>query len=80
MAAASLRQTKITVLLSLNAAAILIAGILVAGAIWLNGGMDFRAVAAWMNSEDHRKNILNPNYTKLSVGFYFDPTTKYHTH
>ncbi|MBQ6354908.1 hypothetical protein IJJ18_00560 [Candidatus Saccharibacteria bacterium] len=42
--------------------------------------MDFRAVAAWMNSEDHRKNILNPNYTKLSVGFYFDPTTKYHTH
>ena len=37
-------------------------------------------VAAWMNSEDHRKNILNPNYTKLSVGFHFDPATQYRTH
>lgn len=38
------------------------------------------AVAAWMNSEKHRENILNPNYTKLAVGFYFDPDTKYKTH
>ena len=37
-------------------------------------------VAAWMNSEAHRANILNPNYTKLSVGFYFDPDTQYKTH
>lgn len=37
-------------------------------------------VAAWMNSEKHRENILNPNYTKLAVGFYFDPNTKYKTH
>ena len=37
-------------------------------------------VAAWMNSEKHRENILNPNFTKLAVGFYFDPNTKYHTH
>ena len=37
-------------------------------------------VAAWMNSEKHRENILNPNYTKLSVGFYFDKNTKYRTH
>lgn len=37
-------------------------------------------VAAWMNSEKHRENILNPNYTKLAVGFYFDPDTKYRTH
>ncbi|MBQ3296146.1 CAP domain-containing protein [Candidatus Saccharibacteria bacterium] len=44
-AAASLRQTKMTILLSLNAAAILIAGVLIAGAIWLNGGLDFRVVA-----------------------------------
>lgn len=44
-AAASLRQTKTTILLSVNAAAILIAGVLIAGAIWLNGGMDFRVVA-----------------------------------
>ncbi len=38
------------------------------------------AVAAWMNSEKHRENILSPNYTKLAIGFYFDPDTKYRTH
>lgn len=37
-------------------------------------------VAAWMNSEKHRENILNPNYTKLAVGFYFNSNTKYRTH
>ncbi len=37
-------------------------------------------VAAWMNSEDHRANILNPNFTKLSVGFVFDKSTKYKTY
>lgn len=37
-------------------------------------------VAAWMNSEKHRENILNPAYTKLAVGFYFDPSTQYRTH
>lgn len=37
-------------------------------------------VAAWMNSEAHRANILNPDYTKLSVGFHFDPTSQYKTH
>ena len=37
-------------------------------------------VAAWMNSEKHRENILNPNYTKLAVGFYYDPDTHYKTH
>ena len=38
------RSPRITILLSINAAAILIAGILVASAIWLNGGLAFRAV------------------------------------
>ena len=37
-------------------------------------------VAAWMNSEKHRENILNPAYTKLAVGFYFDPDSDYKTH
>ena len=37
-------------------------------------------VAAWMNSETHRANILNPDYTKLSVGFHFDPNSEYKTH
>lgn len=38
------KQSRMTVLLSINAAAILVAGILIASAIWLNGGMEFRAV------------------------------------
>ena len=38
------------------------------------------AVAAWMNSEKHRENILNPDFTKLAVGFYFDQDTPYKTH
>ena len=29
-------------------------------------------VAAWMNSEGHRKNILNPNFTNLGVGIAKD--------
>lgn len=37
-------------------------------------------VAAWMNSEKHRENILNPSYTRLAVGFHFDPNTQYKTH
>ena len=37
-------------------------------------------VAAWMNSPDHRANILSENFTKLSVGFVFDPDTKYKTY
>ena len=44
MVAAGLKQTRMTILLSVNAAAILIAGVLIAGAIWLNGGMDFKVV------------------------------------
>ncbi|HCJ58890.1 hypothetical protein SDC9_101259 [bioreactor metagenome] len=27
-----------------------------------------RAFQAWMNSEGHRKNIMNPNFTELGVG------------
>ena len=44
MAAAALKQTRMTVLLSLNAVAILLAGVLIAGAMLLNGGMNFRVV------------------------------------
>lgn len=32
---------------------------------------------AWMNSPGHCKNILNPAYTKLGVGYYHDPGTWY---
>lgn len=37
-------------------------------------------VSAWMNSPDHRANILNPNFTKVSVGFVFDPNSPYKTY
>lgn len=37
-------------------------------------------VAAWMNSPDHRANILSPNFTKLAVGFVFDPAAQYKTY
>lgn len=37
-------------------------------------------VNAWMNSESHRENILNKSYTKMSVGFVFDSSSKYKTY
>ena len=44
MASGMLRQSRISILLSVNAVAVLIAGILIASAIWFNGGIEFRAV------------------------------------
>lgn len=38
------------------------------------------AVALWMNSDAHRANILNPDYTKLAVGFKFDINSNYKTY
>ena len=37
-------------------------------------------VALWMGSESHRANILNPEYTKLAVGFVFDADSTYKTY
>ena len=37
-------------------------------------------VALWMSSESHRANILNPEYTKLAVGFNFDMESNYRTY
>ncbi|HEY9697858.1 MAG TPA: CAP domain-containing protein [Trichocoleus sp.] len=39
----------------------------------IKGGGDTpeKAVQGWMNSPGHRKNILNPNYQELGVGYYF---------
>ncbi len=37
-------------------------------------------VALWMGSETHRANILNPDYTKLSVGFIYEPNSDYKTY
>jgi uncharacterized protein YkwD len=42
---------------------------------WLGENIAFNypdaasVVAAWMNSPEHRANILNPNYTDIGVGF-----------
>jgi uncharacterized protein YkwD len=37
-------------------------------------------VALWMGSESHRANILNPEFTKLAVGFDFDQNSDYRTY
>lgn len=37
-------------------------------------------VASWMNSPEHRANILNKDFKYLSVGFVFDPSSKHKTY
>lgn len=37
-------------------------------------------VNQWMNSAEHRANILNPNFKYLSVGFVFDPASAHKTY
>lgn len=34
-------------------------------------------VVAWMNSPEHRKNILDPDFKYLSVGFQYDANSQY---
>ena len=46
------KHSRMTILLSVNAAAIVIAGVLISSAIWLNGGLTFRAV-------DERSDIVD---------------------
>ncbi len=36
-------------------------------------------VNAWMNSEGHRANILNPNYTQMGIGYALKGSTPYWT-
>lgn len=37
-------------------------------------------VQTWMNSESHRANILSDQFTKMAVGFVFDPNSQYKTY
>lgn len=37
-------------------------------------------VASWMASPDHRRNILDPDFKYVSIGFIFDPNSKYKTY
>ena len=36
-----------------------------------------QVVQAWMDSETHRENILNPKYLELGVVYYYQPQSKY---
>lgn len=37
-------------------------------------------MSQWMNSEGHRNNILNENYTHIGIGYCYDPNSKYGSH
>ncbi|MDB9342068.1 CAP domain-containing protein [Nodularia spumigena CS-586/05] len=39
--------------------------------IYAGGSTPDDAFKGWMNSEGHRKNILNPDYQEIGVGYYF---------
>ncbi len=66
MSAAMLRQTRMTILLSLNAAAILVAGILIASAIGINGNGGFRVV-------DEKSDEVSDEITDVTL---IDPVTE----
>ena len=54
------KNNKVIILLSLNAAAVLVAGVLIASAIWLNGGIEFRAV-------DERSDIVEDTVGEMEL-------------
>lgn len=54
------KKSKMIVLLSINAAAILIAGVLIASAIFFNGGVEFRVVG-------ERSDIVNDNVGEMAL-------------
>lgn len=60
MTAKLLRQTKMTILLSLNAVAILIVGVMIFSAINLNGGIEFKVVA-------ERNDVVSGSLEELSL-------------
>lgn len=60
MSAVMLKQTRMTILLSLNAVAILVSGILVASAIGFNWGGNFRVV-------DEKSDEVNDNVEELAL-------------
>lgn len=63
MSAKMLKQTRMTILLSLNAVAILVAGILIASAIGLNGGGHFRVVdekSDTVEGEEESADLIDP--------------------
>ena len=53
-------KSKLTILLSVNAAAVLVAGVLIASAIWFNGGLTFRVVG-------ERSDIIEDNLGEMDL-------------
>jgi hypothetical protein len=43
--------------------------------IYCGSGNPGDAVGAWMNSDGHRANILNPGFTKVGIAHYYDPNS-----
>lgn len=43
-------------------------------------GTPEEVMAGWMNSEGHRANILNGNFTQVGIGYYTDPNSTYGTY
>ena len=37
-------------------------------------------MTGWMNSTGHRKNILNSEYKRIGIGYYYDPNSEYGYH
>lgn len=60
MASIMLKETRWTILLSINAVAILIAGIAIASAIWFNGGTDFKVVG-------ERSDVVSSNAEEIEL-------------
>ena len=54
------KNRKMTVLLSVNAAVILVVGVMITSAIWLNGGVDFRVVG-------ERSDIVEDNVGEMDL-------------
>ena len=59
------RSSRLTILLSINAAAVLIAGVLIASTIWFNGGLEFRVVG-------ERSDIVDDDASAVAL---LDPTS-----
>lgn len=43
----------------------------------MGGNLPDMVMDGWMRSDGHRANILNANYTKISVSCYYDGSTYY---
>lgn len=79
MAAAMLKQTRLTILLSLNAVAILLAGIVIAGAIWIpKSGAIVSERSDVDGKVENTGSLLDPEGTAEATGAYADAASGTH--